>query len=107
LSIGVEPREIADQLVGRPYAFVLTNADGRVHVVSLRPRVEADMIEFDRAGRSTTDDVAKNPRVTIVWPASSAAGEHADYSLIADGDGVVVDGRLRVTIRNAVLHRPA
>ena len=107
MSIGVEPREIAERLAGRPYAFVLTNSDGRVHVVSLRPQVASDVVEFDRIGRSTTEDVAKNPRVTVVWPASSVAGEHADYSLIADGDGEVVDGRLRVTIRNAVLHRPA
>jgi len=107
LSIRVEPSAIADRLVDRPYAFVLTNSDDRVHVVSLRPQVSADTLVFAGIGRSTTADVERNPRVTVVWPGSMGSGEHEAYSLIADGRGEIRAGQLVVVIERAVLHRPA
>jgi hypothetical protein len=103
----VEPAEIADQLARRPYAFVLTNSDDRVHVVALRPQVTGATIEFDRIGRSTASDIERNPLVTIVWPGSEGPAEYDAYSLIADGRGEIVNGVLRVVMSTAVLHRPA
>lgn len=107
MSIRVEPAAIADQLADRPYAFVLTTSDDRVHVVSLRPRVSADTVAFGPIGRSTTTDVERNPQVTVVWPGGAGPGEHAAYSLIADGRGEIRAGELVVVIDRAVLHRPA
>ena len=107
MSIRVEPAEIADQLARRPYAFVLTNSDDRVHVVALRPQVNGATLEFDRIGRSSATDIERNPLVTILWPGSEGPDEYDLYSLIADGRGEIVGGVLRVVIAKAVLHRPA
>ena len=107
MSIRVEPSSIGDQLGDRPYAFVLTTSGDRVHVLSLRPEVTGNLLAFSSVGRSTMADVEVNPRVTVVWPGSPGAAEHAEYSLIADGRGEVREGRLLVSIEGAVLHRPA
>lgn len=103
LSIPVESHELAEQLHGRRFAYLITVSDDRSHVVALVPEVNGAVLEFASTGNTTRRDIAVNDRVTIVWSPS----ETSEYSLIADGRAVVNGERVSVTVERAVLHRPA
>lgn len=103
LSIPVEPTELAQQLHGRRFAYLITVNENRSHVVALVPSVSGSVLVFGSTGRTTRRDVEVNPRVTVVWPPS----ESSEYSLIADGEATVAGEGVSITVERAVLHRPA
>lgn len=103
MSIPVEPDEIAQQLLGRRFAYLITVNEGNSHVVALVPQVIGAILDFESTGKTTRRDIGVNARVTVVWPPS----ENSEYSLIADGRGSVDGDRVSVVVERAVLHRPA
>ena len=108
MSIRVDPMVIGEQLHGRPFVYVLTTRDGRVHAVAHRVVVDGDTVTIPTASDSLMKRVEKESAVTLLWPPSHGVeGDHADYSLIADGDGSSRDGVLVVAVTSAILHRPA
>lgn len=109
MSLRVDPSSIGDHLAGRHFAYVLTVNDGRVHAVAHRVAVEGASVTVGTASETLVRRVATDSGVTLLWPPTAhTQGEHADYSLIADGDGSASDeGRLVVEVTRATLHRPA
>jgi hypothetical protein len=109
MSVKVEVHELADQLAGRPLAYLLTVTDEqRPHAVAVTPRLEGVALRFtDGLGRRTRANLAARPQVTLLWP----PGEPGGYTLIADGR-VEVEGDESAPVATfvpatAVLHRPA
>jgi hypothetical protein len=82
-------------------AFVITTGGASPHVVSARVAWDGDTLTAG-AGNTTSKNVATQPIVSLLWPAS-----FDDYSLIVDGNAVASDGVLRVDPTRAVLHRSA
>lgn len=84
--------------------------EGRAHVLAVDVVARDGVLIMD-VGRSTLRNVAAAPEVTLVLPPidgrSDVAGDHDAYSLVVDGTGEEVDGRLVVRPTGAVLHRPA
>ena len=70
-------------------AFLISaTTEGRVHVASIVPRVDGDVLVVV-AGRTALANVAANPSVTVLWPRSPDGA----YSLIVDGLAAVDHGR--------------
>lgn len=109
MSVRVEPDAIGGRVRPGAFAYLVTNGDGRSHPVALRPAIDGARLTFVGAGRTTLTDARADPRVTVVWPPSEVtAAEHSGYSLIADGIATIGDDdTIVVTVRSAVLHRPA
>jgi hypothetical protein len=88
-------------------AYVLTvSDDGSPHAVHAPVRWEGDALAADVGRRSAANATAR-PSVSLLYPVRAAD----DYSLIVDGAAAVTatanGGRVLVTPRRAVLHRPA
>ena len=92
-------------------AFVLvSSAEGPPRVTHSSVRFESGAI-VATVGRRSTDALAVNPAVTVLWPANASQS----MSLIVDGivDDVVADptgnggGEIRIAPTGAVRHRPA
>ena len=99
---------IGEQLEGRPFVYVLTTRDGRVHAVAHRVTVDGAAVTVPTASDSLIRRLEKDPAVTLLWPPSHGVeGDHADYSLVADGEGSSRNGVLTVVVTSAILHRPA
>ncbi len=109
LSVKIEPTHIGEHLAGREFVYLITNSNGRSHVVALRPQMTINIARFANTGRTPLVNVAVNNSVTLTWPPcdSTQGHEHAKYSLVADGVATVEGDELLVTITNAVFHRPA
>ena len=108
VSLRVDPMTIGEHLAGRSFVYVLTTRDGRPHAVAHRVTIDGATITVASASDSLLQRVATDPAVTLLWPPSrDVGGEHADYSLIADGEGSSRDGSLTVVVTSAILHRPA
>lgn len=108
MSIRVDPLMIGEQSKGRPFVYVLTTRDGRVHAVAHRVTVDGATVSVPTASDSLTRRVERDPAVTLLWPPSHGVeGDRADYSLIADGEGSSRNGVLTVVVTSAILHRPA
>ena len=87
-----------------PPHLLSTSDDGRPHAVAATLDWDGDTLLLS-AGKRSLANVAARPRVSVLW-AAPGVGE---YSLIVDGDAVAGDsddGRVRVTVTRAVLHRP-
>ena len=84
-----------------PYLLTVS-PDGRPHAVALPIGWEGDRL-IGAAGRSTAENVAAHPVVTLLWPPIETDG----YTLIVDGEGSVDGGQVRVQPVKALLHRPA
>jgi hypothetical protein len=108
VSVPVELGDLGAHVAERgAVAYLLTvSDDGRPHAVRLPFVVVGAALHFDAGNRSATN-AASRPDVSLLW----AARDDGDYSLIVDGDAVVVgkgpDRRVAVTPARAVLHRPA
>jgi hypothetical protein len=105
MSVAVSLDELQERMaeVGGDPFLVTIGADQRAHVVSVHARVEGSSV-VARAGSTSRGNVDANPAVTLLW--SPADG--GDYSLIVDGNGVVVgDAEVAVSPTRAVLHRLA
>ena len=108
MSIRVDPSAIGEHLEGRPFVYVLTTRDGRVHAVAHRVAVDGATVSVATVSDSLLQRIETDPAVTLLWPpARDVGGENAHYSLIADGEGSAHDGVLRVVVTSATLHRPA
>jgi hypothetical protein len=108
VSVPVALAELRDQSAEfGAIAYLLTvSGDGRPHVVSVKVAWENDELVAG-AGRTTSANVAKQPTVSMLWPAPP----QGDYSLIVDGaaEAQERDEASVVVIRptRAVLHRVA
>lgn len=108
MSLRVDPRAIGEHLGGRHFAYVLTGGEGRVHAVAHRVTIDGNTVTVATASDSLLQRVRLDPAVTLLWPpARDVDDDHADYSLIADGEGSVSDDGLIVVVGSAILHRPA
>lgn len=108
MSLRVDPASIGEHLNGRPFVYVLTERDRRVHAVAHRVTVDGATVTVATASDSLLQRIGTDPAVTLLWPPSQGVGgEHADYSLIADGEGSSRNGVLSVVVTSAILHRPA
>lgn len=103
MSIPVEITELADTLVGFGTGYLLTvDAEGRVKVVSVAPRLEEGRLVC-APSRGSARNLADNPRATLVFPPIRDGA----MSLLVDGTATAGDDRIEVTPTSAVLHRPA
>jgi len=107
LSIRIEPTGLADRLVGRRFAYLVTTGRERAHVVALRCEVESDRVRVIAPGRSACANVATNPHVTLVWIPTTNEVEFHDYSIVADGSASIQGEDIEIAVTNAVFHRPA
>lgn len=111
MSIAVAIEDLADEVTKRGPGYLLTTvADGRPHVMHLAFTIDTTGTGAElRApiGRSATANIGTQSAVTLLWPPEVDGG----YSLIVDGEAVVVDvdgtPTAAVTAIGAVLHRPA
>lgn len=103
MSIAVPLDELADRLDAYPWGYLVTvRDDGRAQMLAVPTRyVDGHLVVT--AGRGTMSNATARPNVTLLFP--GATGE--DFSLIIDGDAMVVDEQVAVTPTWAVLHRPA
>lgn len=111
MSIAVSLDELPTAIAGRPFAYVMTVSEqGRAHVLAVDVVARDGVLLMD-VGRSTLRNVATAPEVTLVLPPITGreglADDHDAYSLVVDGTGEEIDGRLVVQPTGAVLHRPA
>ena len=107
MSVAVSVEALKERIAefGDAAFMISANTEGRVHVVSVAPRVDDDNLTV-AAGRTTRTNVAANPSVTLLWPRSPDGA----YSLIVDGLATADsndDGDVVVTPSRAVLHRLA
>ena len=103
MSVTVAIEDLAEQLVERPWGYLLTvGPDLRTHLVAVPADLRDGRFHVS-AGRSTTANAAERPEVTMVFPPASGEG----YSLVVDGIAHVHDDRVEVEPSAAVLHRPA
>ena len=108
MSLSVEPDAIGDHLVGRDFAYVLTERDGGVHAIAHRIVADQGTVTVVNASESLVQRLANEVPVTLLWPPSTRpSDEHAHYSLVADGIARSRGGSLVIDVRTAVLHRPA
>ncbi len=103
--------QLPTAIAARSFAYVMTVSDeGRAHVLAVDVVARDGRLIMD-VGRSTLRNVATAPQLTLVLPPITARGGPADdhdaYSLVVDGTGEEIDGRLVVQPTGAVLHRPA
>ena len=108
MSIRVDPTLLGKHLTDRPFVYVLTTRDGRVHAVAHRVTVDGATVSVAAASESLLSRISRDSAVTLLWPpARDSEDEHAGYSLIADGEGQSIGGVLTVVVTSAILHRPA
>ena len=107
MSVPVDPHELAGTASRHgPTAYLLTTgSDGRPRVSQVTPAISGNRISV-AAGGSASRNAVERPTVTVLWPPTDDDG----FSLIADGDAVVVDGpgpdaTIEVVVTSAVLHR--
>lgn len=93
-----------------PWAYLLTSSqDGRPHALAAALSW-SDGQALVAAGRTSLDNVAERPLVSLVWP--PLPGVDGAPSLIVDGTATIAtrqgrDGTLLVSPTRAVYHRPA
>lgn len=103
MSIVVDLADLPDVLASFGTGYLLST-DGRgVKAVHVAPDPEAGALRLTAPGRGSLANVARNARVTLVWPPRATPG----FSLIVDADARA-DGTsdLVAVPVSAVLHRP-
>lgn len=101
MSIAVSLDDLRAEITKRGDAAFVITSSGSPHVVSARIAWDGDALTAG-AGNTTAKNIAAQPVVSLLWPAS-----FDDYSLIVDGTATAADGVLRVEPTRAVLHRSA
>jgi hypothetical protein len=108
MSVPVDPGSIGEFMRTRPFAYVLSISVDRIHAIAVRVEPRDDHLDCSLVGRSTRRNIAENPNVTVVFPPGhDVDDEYGKYSLVIDGSAVERGDRVLVTVRSAVLHRPA
>jgi hypothetical protein len=116
MSIPVDLADVARQLSEFERAYLLSTADERLKVVSVRVVVPGDggSLLVRTPGRGSVANVTANPVVTLLFPPVDDAARvgtepaaHPGFSLLVDGRAVVDGDDLRITPTGAVLHKPA
>jgi hypothetical protein len=103
MSIPVPLAELGETLARFPWAYLVTVSDDqRAHSLAVPTRF-VDGALLLAAGRGTRANATARPNVTMVFPPASPT----EYSLIVDGEALVVGDEVRVVPSSAVLHRPA
>jgi hypothetical protein len=105
VSVKVDVGELAAQLAGYGFAYLVTVGDDRrAHLVAVSPVLDGDRLVVDGLGRHSTANAASQPDVTLVWPPATEGG----YSLIVDGEAEVAgESSVVIVPAKAILHRPA
>ncbi len=104
MSIPVELASLANVITRYRFAYLLTtSAKGAPHAVAVTAVLQGGGLVVNGIGRRTRENVLARPAVGLIWPPQS----EADYSLIVDGQAVVTNEALQITLTRAVLHRPA
>jgi hypothetical protein len=104
MSIAVPLDELAQQVAGREFAYLLTVDDeGRARVLALVPEYVDGAIRFQVGSERAAERVRRRPQVSMVFP--PCAGDV--MSLVVDGDAVVDGDVVVVRPTWAVRHRPA
>jgi len=110
MSHAVEPADLAEtaEAYGTTAYLLYSNDAGQArvnHVVV--HEISREVVSLTGFGRGVKARIAEGEQVplSLLWPATA----ESNFSLIADGTGSVdSDGqRLNITVRAAVLHRPA
>jgi hypothetical protein len=119
MSIPVDLADVARQLAQFDRAYLLSTADDRVKVVSVRVAEGAGTgtLLVRAPGRGSLANVAANPVVTLLFPpvddgahaddADTTPAAHPGFSLLVDGRAEADGDDVRVTPTGAVLHKPA
>lgn len=104
MGIPVELLSLADVIARYRFAYLMTtNANGAPHAVAVSAALQGGELVVIRIGRHTRENALERPAVALVWPPQT----ESDYSLIVDGQAVVIGELLRITPVRAVLHRSA
>lgn len=106
MSVAVSLDALHDRIseIGGDPFLVTVGVDQRAHVVSVRARIAGSHVVVS-AGSTSRANAAGNPAVTLLW----GPPDDGPYSLIVDGNGVVLDDADEVAVSptRAVLHRIA
>ena len=104
MSVKVDLDELAGHVSTYGFAYLLTvTHDQRVHVVTVRPTIDGDVLRVEGLGGRTRANVDARPDVSLLWPPVTDGG----YTLIVDGRATLCDDGVTVAPGHAVLHRPA
>jgi len=104
MSIPVESSNLASVIARYRFAYLMTtNANSAPHAVAVSAVLQGRELVVKGIGRRTRENALERPAVGLVWPPQS----ESDYSLIIDGQAIIVGELLRITPVRAVLHRPA
>ena len=109
MSHRVDPTDLAAEATPRgdtPY-LLYAGRNGTARVNHVHAIVETSaagtVVVCTGIGRGVHSHVESGGPLSLLWPAT----ESGAFSLIADGNGVLVEDALHLTITDAVLHRPA
>lgn len=103
MTIPVRIEQLAATMSRFGSAQLLTlAADGAVRVHTVDPRFAHEQLHLTSEHRSALDNIARDPRVTLVW----ASPKHHGWTLIVDGTATVNGDAIVVEIDHGILHRP-
>ena len=103
MSIRVPLEELPNTLAQYPWGYLVTVDDaGRARVLAV-PTVWRDGSLWVDAGRSSRENVQRQPEVTLMFPGVDGTA----YSLVIDGHATVREEGIVISPASAVLHRPA
>lgn len=77
--------------------------EGHVKVIAASVRCDGETVRVDGPSRGTSANVARNPLVTLLFPACEEHG----MSLIVDATALDTGDGYTLTPTHAVLHRPS
>lgn len=105
MSVEVTPDDLPGAIASCAVVYLLTTSDDRPrpHVGAVGATVVDGVVRVVGAGRTARRDLDSHDAVTLLGAPAKAGG----YSLIVDGVGAVVGDGIEVSMRRAVLHRPA
>lgn len=89
MPTNVDFDRLAEKLVGRDYAYLITvGDDGRPHPVPVMPVLNGNTVRIGGlGGRRSRANLARSSDVTVLWPPPEPGG----YTIIADGRAEVSD----------------
>ena len=105
MSVEVTPDDLPGAIASCAVVYLLTTSEdrSRPHVGAVAATVVDGIVRVVGVGRTARRDLDAHDAVTLLGAPAAAGG----YSLIVDGVGAVVGDQVEVTVRRAVLHRPA
>jgi len=102
MSYQVAAADLGPALDEYAEGYLLTvTADASTRAVAVRPRLVDGKVVVG-AGRSSSANVAANPKVTLLCPPAVDRG----FTLLVDGTATVEGDEIRIDPTSAVLHRP-